>query len=73
VGGTQVSQAMKHLPVSLVSVYTYINPAVAVILGALIYGEKFGAIEIAAMAIIFVGVLMVKRFSEPSESKLHYK
>ena len=56
--------AMKHLPVSLVSIYTYVNPVVAVFLGSLLYGEKFGTTDIAAMLIVILGVLMVKHFSE---------
>jgi drug/metabolite transporter (DMT)-like permease len=54
---------MKHLPVSLVSVYTYVNPLVAVLLGALIYGEKFDLLSIVAMFVVFAGVVIVKRFS----------
>jgi len=53
--------AMKHLPVSLVSIYTYVNPIVAVIAGSMIYSEKVGTIEILAMAIIIAGVLIVKQ------------
>jgi drug/metabolite transporter (DMT)-like permease len=68
VGYSAFIYAMKHLPVSLVSIYTYVNPVVAVILGALLYGERFGAMDIAAMLTVILGVLMVKRFSERSES-----
>jgi drug/metabolite transporter (DMT)-like permease len=64
VGYSGYIYAMKHLPVSMVSIYTYVNPVVAVILGSLLYREKFGAIDIAAMFIVIVGVLVVKRFSE---------
>ncbi|HXJ39338.1 MAG TPA: EamA family transporter [Bryobacteraceae bacterium] len=55
--------AMKHLPVSLVSIYTYVNPVVAVVVGSIIYGEKVGTLEIIAMIIIIAGVLTVKRYS----------
>ena len=70
VGYSAYIYAMKHLPVSLVSTYTYVNPVVAVILGALLYGEKFGPTDIAAMLIVILGVLMVKRFSERSASSV---
>jgi drug/metabolite transporter (DMT)-like permease len=63
VGYSAYLYAMKHLPVSLVSVYTYVNPLVAVILGSLIYGEKFEPLNIVAMFVIFAGVVIVKRFS----------
>lgn len=56
--------SMKHLPVSLVSVYTYINPIVAVFVGWMLYGEQFHTLDFVATAIIFAGVLMVKRFSD---------
>ncbi len=57
---------MHHLPVALVSIYTYINPMVAVALGWWFYREPFGWRETAAMAIIFAGVAMVKRASHTS-------
>ena len=57
--------AMDRLPVAIASIYTYVNPIVAVILGWLLYNEPFGAREAIAMLIIFVGVAMVKRASVP--------
>jgi len=63
VGYSSYLYSMKHLPVSLVSVYTYVNPLVAVLLGALIYGEKFDLLSVVAMFVVFAGVLIVKRFS----------
>jgi drug/metabolite transporter (DMT)-like permease len=53
--------AMDRLPVAIVSLYNYVNPLVAVLLGYLIYGEPFGAREAFAMLIIFLGVAVVKR------------
>ena len=64
VGYSAYIYAMKHLPVSLVSIYTYVNPVVAVILGSLLYGEKFGVPDAAAMVTVALGVVIVKRFSE---------
>ncbi|OYW08850.1 MAG: hypothetical protein B7X34_07850, partial [Acidobacteriia bacterium 12-62-4] len=55
--------ALETLPISLVSIYTYINPVVAVSLGKLFYDEPFGVKELAAMLVIFLGVGIVKRFS----------
>jgi drug/metabolite transporter (DMT)-like permease len=55
--------ALDGLPVAIVSIYTYINPMVAVALGWLFYREQLGWREIAAMAVIFGGVAMVKGFS----------
>ncbi len=59
--------AMDRLPVAIVSVYTYINPIVAVFLGWLFYQEQFGWREIIAMLVIFAGVAMVKGFSSRRE------
>jgi drug/metabolite transporter (DMT)-like permease len=57
--------AMDRLPVAIASIYTYVNPLVALLLGWLVYHEPFGAREAIAIAIIFVGVAMVKRASIP--------
>jgi drug/metabolite transporter (DMT)-like permease len=51
---------MHHLPVALVSIYTYINPIVAVALGWWFYREPFGWRETVAMVVIFAGVAIVK-------------
>jgi drug/metabolite transporter (DMT)-like permease len=55
--------ALSRLPVAVVSIYTYINPIVAVTLGWLFYNEDFGTRQIAAMLVIFSGVFLVSRFS----------
>jgi drug/metabolite transporter (DMT)-like permease len=39
--------------------YAYVNPVIAVILGALLAGEAVSPIEIAAMAVILAGVALV--------------
>lgn len=52
--------ALERLPVSIVSIYNYINPAVAVVLGVWFYNEPIGWREIVAMIVIFVGVAIVK-------------
>lgn len=53
--------AMNRLPVAVASLYTYINPLVAVLLGRLIYREAFSAREALGMAVIFAGAWLVKR------------
>ena len=68
VGYSSFIYAMKHLPVSLVSIYTYVNPVVAVLLGATLYGEKFSGLHIAAVVIVMAGVMIVKLFSGSSAS-----
>jgi drug/metabolite transporter (DMT)-like permease len=44
---------------ALVGTYSYVNPAIASILGWWVLGEKLGAAQIAGMAIMFVGVALV--------------
>jgi drug/metabolite transporter (DMT)-like permease len=60
VGYSAFIYAMQHLPVALVSIYTYINPMVAVALGWWFYREPFGWREAVAMVVIFAGVAIVK-------------
>jgi len=59
--------AMDRLPVAITSMYTYINPIVAVIVGWLVYRETFGIREAIAVVVIFAGVAIVKRVSVPVE------
>jgi drug/metabolite transporter (DMT)-like permease len=63
VGYSAYVYALEHLPVALVSIYTYVNPIVAVWLGWLVYREPFGGTELLGMLIIFAGVAVVKHFS----------
>jgi drug/metabolite transporter (DMT)-like permease len=70
VGYSAYVYAMDRLPVAVVSVYTYLNAVVAVALGWLVYREPFGWRETLAMAVIFAGVAIVKRFSpQPARSR----
>jgi drug/metabolite transporter (DMT)-like permease len=43
-----------------VSLYAYINPIIAVILGILILREPFGARMVVAAAIVLVGMALVR-------------
>ena len=63
VGYSAYIYVLGKLPVPVVSIYNYVNPAVAVALGWLVYREPFGRRELAAMLIIFLGVALVKRFT----------
>jgi drug/metabolite transporter (DMT)-like permease len=63
VGYSAYIYVLGKLPVPVVSIYNYVNPAVAVTLGWLVYREPFGRRELAAMLIIFLGVALVKRFT----------
>jgi drug/metabolite transporter (DMT)-like permease len=63
VGYSAFVYALDKLPVALVSTYNYVNPVVALFLGWLFYRESFGWLEAAGMAVIFLGVAIVKRSS----------
>jgi drug/metabolite transporter (DMT)-like permease len=63
VGYSAFVYAMEHLPVPIISTYTYVNPIVAVSLGWLFYREPFGMREAIAMATVFLGVGLVKYYS----------
>lgn len=59
--------ALSRLPLAIVSIYTYVNPVVAVFLGWFAYREPFGVREAAAMLVIFLGVWLVRRASVAAE------
>jgi len=52
--------ALKHLPISTVSLYAYINPVIAVVLGTLLLGEPFGWRVVVAPLVVFIGIAVVK-------------
>jgi drug/metabolite transporter (DMT)-like permease len=52
--------ALKHLPVSIVSLYAYVNPVIAVMLGSVVLGERFTPRMAVAIAIIFAAMLIVR-------------
>ena len=62
VGYSAYLYALDQLPVAVVSIYSYINPVVALLLGWLIYKEQIGVREVAAMLVIFAGVALVRRY-----------
>lgn len=52
--------ALKHLPVATVSLYAYINPVIAVMLGTLFASERFSPRIVAAAALVLGGVAIVR-------------
>lgn len=52
--------ALRHLPMSTVSLYAYVNPVIAVIAGTLVLGEPFGARVVAASAMVLGGIAVVR-------------
>ncbi len=60
-GFVAYSYACEHLPMSTVSLYAYVNPMIAVVLGAVLLGEPFGPRTLVALAIVLIGVTIVQR------------
>lgn len=61
--------AIQKLPLSLVSMYAYINPVIAVLLGWVLLAEPFGWQIALATAIILSGVALVKGKSKRKDEE----
>ncbi len=59
VGYTAYIYLLDHVPVAKVATYAYINPIIAVLLGALFLSERMTPVEYAGMAAILVAVYLV--------------
>jgi drug/metabolite transporter (DMT)-like permease len=59
-GFSAYAYALKHLPVATVSLYAYVNPVIAVVLGTLILGEALSPRLAAAGGIVLVGIALVR-------------
>lgn len=59
-GFVAYTYALRHLPVSFVSLYAYINPVIAVALGVLLLDEPFSRRIAIAAALVLVGVAVVR-------------
>ncbi|SFQ06024.1 EamA domain-containing membrane protein RarD [Amycolatopsis arida] len=52
---------LDRLPLSTVATYAYVNPVIAVLLGVLLAGERFGPAQLAGGVLVLVAVLVVVR------------
>jgi drug/metabolite transporter (DMT)-like permease len=59
-GFVAYNYALRHLPVSFVSLYAYINPIIAVALGVAVLSEPFTMRMAVAAALVFAGVAIVR-------------
>jgi len=50
---------LKHARPALATSYAYVNPPVAVLLGILLAGEHLGPFDLAGMAVILLGVMVI--------------
>ena len=55
------SHALRHLPVAVVSLHSYVNPVIALALGALLLGEPFRLSMLIAGGAILTGILIVRK------------
>jgi drug/metabolite transporter (DMT)-like permease len=60
-GFSAYAYALKHLPLSTVSLYAYVNPIIAVALGTFVLGEPFSPRIAIAAAVVMAGMWMVRR------------
>jgi drug/metabolite transporter (DMT)-like permease len=56
---------LAHAPISLTATYAYVNPVVAVLLGALVLGEPITAAVVAGGAVVVLGVGLVVTSERP--------
>ena len=63
------SYALRHLDIAIVSLYTYVNPVIAVALGTLLLDEPFGLRMLIAAAVIVVGIVIVGPTSKAPETE----
>jgi len=59
VGLTAYVYLLKHVPVTKVSTYAFVNPVVAVLLGLALFGERLTTVELAGMFLILIAVATV--------------
>ena len=58
-GFTAYIWLLHHVRPALATSYAYVNPPLAVLIGALIGGEVFTQHDLGAMAVILVGVVLI--------------
>jgi drug/metabolite transporter (DMT)-like permease len=67
-GYTAYLFALKNLPVSTVSLYAYVNPVIAVVLGSVVLAEPFTIRIVVACVLVFAGIAIVRRKSQSTEN-----
>ena len=59
IGLTAYTYLLKHVPVTKVSTYAFVNPVIAVLIGVVIFRERLAPAEILGMVIILIAVATV--------------
>lgn len=65
-GFVAYTYALRHLPISFVSLYAYVNPVIAVALGVIVLNEPFTSRMAVAALLVFAGVAIVRWTSAPA-------
>jgi drug/metabolite transporter (DMT)-like permease len=65
IGYTAYVSCLKYLPVATVSLYAYVNPIIAVVLGTLLLAEPFSARIVLAAALVLTGIAIVRMAPRP--------
>lgn len=63
-GFTAYVWLLHHVRPALATSYAYVNPPIAMLIGATLLGEKFDAHAVGAMLVILAGVLIITRAKE---------
>lgn len=61
-GQGSIARAAPHVPVSTVGLVLLLQPVIASVVGALFLGEALGPVQVAAMAIVLVGIELARRY-----------
>lgn len=59
IGFTAYIWLLHHVRPALAGSYAYVNPAIAVLLGAILAGERFHVADIGAMTVVLIGVVAI--------------
>jgi drug/metabolite transporter (DMT)-like permease len=59
-GFSAYAYALKYLPVATVSLYAYVNPIIAVVLGTVVLSEPFDVRMLLAALVVFIGIALVR-------------
>ena len=60
VGYSAYTYALRYLPTATVSLYAYVNPIIAIVLGAVLLGEPFGPRVVFASLMVLMGSALVQ-------------
>jgi drug/metabolite transporter (DMT)-like permease len=60
-GFSAYAYALKHLPLATVSLYAYVNPVIAMVLGTLVLNEPLSPRLAAAGAVVLAGMALVRK------------